>query len=271
MTRFASIITFAVALAFVGTGAAKAAVVSIDTPAGPLAAQPSTVAATSETYLAGQGAFLTLGTPRGNAPPAFGWTPGNYSGLVLSGGIDPSIEQPSCKYDVSSDPMPDGFTIDLIDPAQWNPQTGLSYGTTCVPLGTTSLDGVIVWSIATCVATSVPNCSFTMPTRLEIGLRQDCCSYVNLGTFTVAAYSPIASITGDPWYHWRSLFRSDTVMIVKRFDGTVVKRIPLGGLAAGKHTAHFACHNGKTRYVHVHGIARDGATQNSPARKVVCR
>jgi hypothetical protein len=50
----------------------------------------------------------------------------------------------------------------------------------------------------------------------------------------------------------------------------VKKVISLGTLAAGKHSIHFTCTAGKTRYVHVYGVAADGATQDSPTRKVAC-
>jgi hypothetical protein len=94
----------------------------------------------------------------------------------------------------------------------------------------------------------------------------------NLGTVTLAAYSPVETVTGDPYLHFRSAFRAETHLIVRRFHGALVRDRDLGWLAAGRHTAEFSCRGRSgSFYVHVNGTARDGARQLSPVRRIRCR
>jgi hypothetical protein len=85
-------------------------------------------------------------------------------------------------------------------------------------------------------------------------------------------YEPIASVVGDPWFTYRSSFRAETHLSLETKSGKLLRaRRSLGWLATGAHSTKFMC--GTLRgsvYVHVRGIAEDGAAQKSPVRKVRC-
>jgi hypothetical protein len=92
-----------------------------------------------------------------------------------------------------------------------------------------------------------------------------------IGTFTVAAYAPAALVTGDPWMHFRSIFRAESHLIFKTKGGTIRRNLDWGWLKPGRHTIKFGCGrlHGTFR-VHVHGRAYDGAAQDSPITTVAC-
>lgn len=92
-----------------------------------------------------------------------------------------------------------------------------------------------------------------------------------VGLDGVAAFAPVASAGGDPWYRWRSVFKAETHMIVRRKSGKLMRYKDLGWLAAGSQRANFTCGTlTGTMYVHVYGVAKDGAAKSSPVRKVTC-
>jgi hypothetical protein len=86
-----------------------------------------------------------------------------------------------------------------------------------------------------------------------------------------AVDAPSASVTGDPWMRFRSIFRAESHLIFKTKSGITKRNIDWGWLKPGRHSIKFGCGrlHGTFR-VHVHGKASDGAVQNSPVRKVTC-
>jgi hypothetical protein len=162
---------------------------------------------------------------------------------------------------------------------------------TRVPAGTTEFKGVLphitifnanyeidLWQAAAGCDTGVPSIAIAYPglCGVQLVLSTDT-DYENnaieeIGTpFTVAAYAPDASVTGDPVLHFRPVFRANSKIIFKH-HGRIVREIELDWLRPGPHRTEFGCGKLKkgTYSVHVRGVAHDGATQNSPTRKVRC-
>jgi hypothetical protein len=186
-------------------------------------------------------------------------------GLDLSGLTLPPADQATSGHVNPDGSITHQFEIVLLDPTTGD---GLSYA--LIPTDTTPLDSVrLIGGPGACIAATSSQCVVTMPTTLELVVRTTQGDGV-LGTITPAAYSPTASVFGDPWFRFGVRFRADTRLVLTNKAGTVTKRIGFGWLARGKHSLHFRCTAGAVRYVHVVGAAADGVRQVSPVRKVVC-
>lgn len=163
-----------------------------------------------------------------------------------------------------------------------------STGYALIPAGTTQYDGVIPnrtpnvygsWEMdewqaqGDCTAGLDPT-QTGQPCGLTLYLDDSGKNNVeSLGTITVAAYEPAATVVGDPTFKFRAVFRANTTLRFKRFNGTTVHRRALGWLAPGRHSVSIRCpagEKGRTLYVTARGVAKDGSAQLSPAAKLHC-
>lgn len=150
----AAILALGVSLAAPGAALADTSVM-VETPAGFLPVQPSTVIQTTEHFCPQGVGYCASGTVWGSVgtpmtvpqPEPFGAGLDTSTGVALAGSIDPAIEPTDSDSTCPTESgatfnTHDGFEIDLIDPTR---PLGQVYGAACVPLGTTSLDGVMLW------------------------------------------------------------------------------------------------------------------------------